>query len=452
MNTWSARPGLPSWAITPQHSWRQRRLLYSLSFIFLACIFGMVVIQSNTYNTYSARYTLPWNLKTESTPMALSKTPISSLLSHPRHPNAKNVSIHFINHHFGTASELRAIARAIGERNGVTVSLKETWGIYETVRSLYVPKAASNDYWPIAQKVECNPEKYDIVVVGDTMSLIRPHLQNCCPLKMVASLTTRYDWAHDNDMDWKYLVSNASTWRNFRIHPNNLIEPWYAEWKQANIKMHNYLPSSGVPSAMWSDALRTINFTTSQPDDNNIIVPTSVRSEECLASHLRDLKIKYTTFDRNKYGGPLGLTDRIVVHFPYQSNTMSLFENLHQRVIYILPTLRLFREMQNKCSAKLEKIPNTELTDEQFYNYVDWWRRDLQPLFYYFDNYTDLLEGSELRRRVALEADIKRVQIGDFMVRQKNYVLEQWENILFTDWHKTGEVEQQCIAYNKANP
>jgi hypothetical protein len=375
--------------------------------------------------------------------------PAASILRHRRHPRARSMRIHFLNHHFGTTSEMQAVTRAISKRNRVHIDLKETRGIYDMVGDLYIPKNESDVYWAQeAQKTECNPKKFDMLIVGDTMSLIRPHLQNCCPLKMVSLLTTRFDWAHDDDYAWRNLLVNASRWSNFRVHPNNLIESWFADWKDSDIKMLDYLPSSGIPSDLWKEALNSANKT-SPPNDNELIIPRSVRQDVCLTNHLDERNISFTDYGRNQYGGPLGLTDKIMVHFPYQSNTMSLFENLHQRVIYVLPTLRLYREMGLVCEARLEMIPSYLLSDQDFYKRVDWWRTDLQHLFFYFDSFDDLKEGSTFRRQIVAQAKKKRSIIADYMLRQQEYVLEQWEEIFFGQWPNEGHADSQCKAYRQ---
>lgn len=444
----------PLWPGSYSSPISKKRFTVVLGLLFILVVLGLSTISHEEADRFSKNFSgssssssdRKWKSTSSNT---FPKSPLASPISRLPHPKARDVKVHFLNHHFGTSSEMKAVAKAVSLRNNVKIEVKETWGIYEIARSLHIPKALSNKYWPKAQEVECNPTKYDIIVSADTMPLIRPHLQNCCPMKLVSLLTTRYDWAHFEEMEWRYLVANASRWNNFRIHPNNLVEKWYSDWKGADIKMSKYLPSSGVPSSDWSRALQTVNFTTSQPDDDRLIVPTSVRTEECLTNILTNMSISYVPYQRNKYGGPLGLTDRVVVHFPYQSNTMSLFENLHQRVIYVLPTLRLFREMGTKCQARMEKIPNAELTDKDFYEKVDWWREDLQHLFFYFDDFADLRQGSSLRRQIALEADEKRVAIGDFMLKQKERVLSDWEDMLFEDWYEKGTAVPQCEIYKE---
>ncbi|PWN36433.1 uncharacterized protein FA14DRAFT_220 [Meira miltonrushii] len=349
-------------------------------------------------------------------------------------PNVRNLRLLFLNHHFGTSSEMKAVVSTIARRNNITITTKESGGIHDHVKSLHSNKEASDAYWEKAKQEECNPDLFDMIIVGDTLSLIRPHIQNGCKLPIIATLTTRYDWAHETDEGWKKLIGNASYASNLRIYPNNLIEAWYAMKKGVDIQMYEYLPSSGIPSLNWGEALDSIHSVVKQPSDNELVIPDSVRIKACLSSQLDQRNIKYTGYARNQYGGPLGLTNRVVVHFPYQSNTMGLFENLHQQVIYVLPTIRLYKEMYATCQAKVESVPAEWLSEQDYERYIDWWRQDLQHLFYYFDSFEELREGSPLRQRIISEADSKRIQIAEFMVRQKEYVLRKWEDAWFGQW------------------
>ena len=43
-------------------------------------------------------------------------------------------------------------------------------------------------------------------------------------------------------------------------------------------------------------------------------------------------------FLMSHYGGPLDLIGRILIHIPYQVNTLALFENLNLGVLYVLPS------------------------------------------------------------------------------------------------------------------
>lgn len=192
-------------------------------------------------------------------------------------------------------------------------------------------------------------------------------------------------------------------------------------------------------SGYWGSALEDGPQKPIPQYDDVIVVPDSVRMYDCLMKPLQDRNIEYLPFARSKYGGPFGLTNRIVVHVPYQSNTMGLFENLHQRVVYVLPSLRLFRKLGSICDARIEKVGLDELSDQDMESYVDWWRKDLQHLFFYFDDYDDLKPGSTLRKRIVMEADEKRAAIAKFMVEQREQALSVWEDALWGDWGTVDE-------------
>lgn len=349
----------------------------------------------------------------------------------------RNVRILFLNHHFGTTSEMAAITSTLSRKHGVDITFDDRHGIFATTQKYGVSRQEALDYRDHGIETECSWDRYDLIVVGDTMPLIRPHLENCCPLPMAVWLTTRFDWGMDDDRTWPGVIENASTWPNFRIHPNNHLEEPYFNALGAYPRMSAYLPGSGIPSHHWADALQEVGSTT-PPNDDELVVPLSVRIDECLIEPLTRLGVAVTTYKRNRHGGPLAFTDRIVVHVPYQSNTMSLFENLHQRVIYVLPTLRLFRELGASCGAHIEKVQQDQFSDEEMESYMDWWRPDLKHLFFYFDSFDDLQEGSHLRRTIREQADAKRTAIALFMLQQRRDVLRTWEEILFTDWGEIG--------------
>lgn len=363
--------------------------------------------------------------------------------------HVRDLHVHFLNHHSGTASELQVIFETLSNRNNVKLTFKESMGVFTKYRGMGTSRLQANLWWPSAMTKECNVQEYDMVIVGDTMPLIRPLVQNCCPLPMVAWLTTRFDWGLERDAHWHEIVQKASYWSNFRIHANNLLEDWYQKSKNFDIKMYDYVPSSGIPNSYWSKALNESytkgNNSYFLPSDDSFVAPTTVRIPECLFSKLDKLKIPYHTWQRNKYGGPLGLTDRVLAQVPYQSNTMSLFENLSQRVAYLLPSVRLYRELGKDCGAHIEKVDNDDLTDEVFADRVDWWRRDLKHLYYYFDSFEDLIPGSPFRKHIEATAQAKRVAIASHMVRQREYVLRQWEDILFGDWATKKEADPSCV-------
>lgn len=94
----------------------------------------------------------------------------------------------------------------------------------------------------------------------------------------------------------------------------------------------------------------------------------------------RNLNIKCPTVISSWHGGPLGLAGRIHVHVPYQVNTMSLFENLNNGVLYVLPSARLYKMWVELGLFLMEGAgENGRLwTEGELSTFVDWWRSDLE--------------------------------------------------------------------------
>ncbi|CAD6584502.1 MAG: hypothetical protein CYPHOPRED_002740 [Cyphobasidiales sp. Tagirdzhanova-0007] len=343
----------------------------------------------------------------------------------------------FLNHHIGTLSELTAVTLAISRRHNVLITIHETFGI--STLGQPITRALADAYWPVALHQECNRQLYDFIIVGDTLPLLRPHLQNGCPLPMLAMLTTRFDWDLQWDNEFHALIEESSLRPNFRLIPNNLFEKHYADLKGLHIAMEPYTPSSGIPTKLWYHALSTSNKVLRQHNDEELIIPISVYTEECLLPHLDSLSIPYSSSPRNQHGGPLALSDALVVHIPYQSNVMSLFENLRQRVIYLIPSLSLYYRLGKTCGAQISNTDPNTFTEEEYRTYIDWWRPAHSHLFYYFDEFEDLRLGSALRTKIIREAEEKRGEIAAFMGRQAVNVLERWEEVLFAPTNSLGD-------------
>lgn len=245
----------------------------------------------------------------------------------PKRPDVRphDIRVMFLNHHSGTLSEILAVTDMLSRRHNVSIQVTEYMGIWNDLWNMRVTEEEALAYREKGMRMECNSTLYDLIIVGDTIPLIRPHLQNCCRLPMLSWLTTRFDWGMDGDDGWTDLVSKATHWPNFRIYPNNLLEEPYANVHGAHAKFSPYIPGTGLPSGLWASALEDGPQKPVAPNDHVLVVPNSVRIFECVMEPLNERGIEYTAFERNKYGGPLGLTDRIVVHVPYQSNQSASF-------------------------------------------------------------------------------------------------------------------------------
>lgn len=61
-----------------------------------------------------------------------------------------------------------------------------------------------------------------------------------------------------------------------------------------------------------------------------------------------------------------------------QINVMALFENLNAGVVYVLPSMRLFRSWHKNNLVTVGGLKYNDLNDEEFSQMVDWYREDLK--------------------------------------------------------------------------
>lgn len=362
----------------------------------------------------------------------------------------ENKRISFLGADKGSYSELVGLLGAISKRNKVNVTMHQ----FSAASAEKMTREKANEWWKKQGPAECNGTAFDMLVIVN-MALGRPHLQNCCNLPTVVHLTNRFDLGLHGDADWAKTLQDVSSQIHVRIHPNNLLEPWYANNHASNkIVMGAYLPFAGIRNPTWAEQLLESyvrwNNTYTLPEDDSIAVLEGSGSKECLSTELKRRKTSYQAWKANKYGGPLGLTDRIVAHIPRQSGDAELFDNLSQRVIYLLPSMRLYKQLQKDansggCSAGIENVPAEEITESLMLERIDWWRRDLQHLFYYFDSFDDLRNGSYFLRHVQATADAKRAHIASYMVRQREYALRYWEDLIFGGWAYQRLADQHCV-------
>ena len=125
------------------------------------------------------------------------------------------------------------------------------------------------------------------------------------------------------------------------------------------------------------------------------------------------------------------MKDRLVVHVPYQVNTMSLFEMLNVGVIFLLPSIELFIKWRDEGRlAESYRVVKRDLSCDEIRTLVDWYRHDLAHLFFYFDHVEDLLPGSEFMKKVLEGSQEKRAMIREYMDKHQETTIKVWEDTL----------------------
>jgi len=344
-----------------------------------------------------------------------------------------NISVLLINVHFGVANEVEGTLKRLGTSFTVTHNRGVPVANYRST------KEASDGWWSLHSSL-C--DEYDVVICGDTAPLSRPMFEYCTNSVVIGLITNRYDWAISDDKEYDVMMAAASRRPNVRIVENNLFEQYHAKvLKKADIFFSAYIPSAGIPSQLAEDIFDDLSPDDKQRkvDDTEILLvdhTTKGRDHaerDLIISYLRDKDANLRVLRPAQYGGPLGLQNRVLLHIPYQSNTMALFENLGVNVIYLLPSLSLYRTWGNDNmighQVRMAGHRPYDLDEEVYGKYIDWYRSDLRHLFYYFDSVDDLLPNSSLRQRIASQAETKRAIIQKYMEGHKKCVITQWKQL-----------------------
>jgi len=128
------------------------------------------------------------------------------------------------------------------------------------------------------------------------------------------------------------------------------------------------------------------------------------------------------------YGGPTSLKNHVLVHLPYESSTMELFENWAQGVVYLIPTVQMYYKIMPNYVRFCCVVPNDPLTLDESNDACDWWHVRYRALFIYWDSLEELKSLSENQALI----DEKRTQIADFMKVNQITTAKTWHSLVYS--------------------
>ena len=343
--------------------------------------------------------------------------------------NTKPLNILLVNYHRGVENEIHAVLKAVLAPFHQTVHFTHTRGIGD-LTDFAVTEAASKEWYPLHED-HCNSSIYDLIIVGDVVTYSRPYLQSLCKTNIILYITNRFDFGIWGDPEWAPVVESASRWPNVRVIVNNYDEYRYSLlYRNIDIHIYAYAPSTGLISDTAERLLATSQVDWSRVDENELLILDRA-GQRRLLDLLREKNIP-VPFLISNYGGPLDLVGRIMLHIPYQVNTMALFENLNAGVLYVLPSKRLYLRWLKegtfimKNGEQDKDRGRREWTEKELTTYADWYRTDLSFLFFYFDELEDLAPGSAFRRMVEKNAKAKREIVKKYMTYHVGRTIEAW--------------------------
>jgi len=280
---------------------------------------------------------------------------------------------------------------------------------------------------------------YDYIVLGDTIAKGRAYLQyvdECVGsgARVVLLVTNRYDFKNELDDSYHEVFRHASKHPGVRIVQNNLFEEWHARERLPDVRFHAYIPSPGLGGSqltVFYDTFRRCSQGTrdlnnpwhashmSAPLEAHLFMHKAGQVERQwlvgMQPRFGPLSEHHIYHLNHMHGGPLTVANRVLLHVPYQSNTMSLFENLQHNITYLLPAMPLYRQWYYKGTRPVFARGMRRWDDAVAAATWDWWRPELAHLFYYFHSLDELRLGSPLRQRIEREAHQHRQKVFDYM-------------------------------------
>jgi hypothetical protein len=115
-----------------------------------------------------------------------------------------------------------------------------------------------------------------------------------------------------------------------------------------------------------------------------------------------------------------------IIHFPYQTNIMSLWENLGYGNIYFIPSQKLIRKWISETSWYYweEKHKSRDVFDKSI-ELAEWYQPENSEYFIYFDDWNDLLYKINTTDYIA-----KKNTIFQHIIENNTVNLQKWREIL----------------------
>lgn len=357
-----------------------------------------------------------------------------------RHPLPRLRVLHVSTPHPGVMAEMDNLAQWFSARMELNWQCTSCHLPIETDFSL-ISREEANRIWDKTTSKLC--QEYDVIIVSDTIAQARSFLQNQCSKRMILRITNRYDWQLWDDPLWHTLMNGSIQRPNVWIVPNNYFEIWYARtlrhiWSSQSLDdsrrqvlvLRGLLPSRSIQSIQVKNSTGHECLPLS-PSLVNLV--DSHHDHFILLPKLTEMTIPHQVLVPRNYCGAQALQNRILIHLPYQSSTMALWENLAQGVVYLLPSQRFYTQEilpQRMCCLWPRDYDRLDpIERETFLEYTDWYHPKYQHLFLNFESWTHL------------ELLIQSLRFNPIVVQKQQEIIRTWmtqehEHALFKNWER----------------
>jgi len=340
-----------------------------------------------------------------------------------------NRNILYVSRHDGTISNFVNIA----QRLSFNVTLMEPPYDFEE-RPYCFKKDKCKSF------VEMICSQYDYIVVSDIIPDSYIYFTNPCNAKLVLEITNRFDIfvKEENEVDYYEKLGEAVMEnKDITVVENNPFEVFHACEKGVFIPNYYLIRPLGFapPEVMgktYNETHEEIAVIEHTEQDKNLAIPK-----------LKELNIPLAQLP-HRYGGPLVLaTYKAVLMLPYQVSIMKMMENFRYGVAMIVPSEKFFRELIKEGSYYFAEKHLQDVPDG-LTNYVEWYNKEFEGLFVYFDSWEELpsiIENTNFSKYKKKEMN--------YMKKYEEKAINLWAQVLDIIPSKDKISDDQPICDNK---
>jgi len=312
--------------------------------------------------------------------------------------------LHITNHQ-GTAKNIRHVCE----------QLKCTVDTRQYTHGLYLSNHQADDvYRQTAEVISA----YDILIFTDTTMVARPYLQNMDKHQcfIVVYMTNRFDWGLFAPRPQPQYDEYVALLRHSSRHPSRVVfcaDNEYDRFYANHVRNIQVIASIIPPTPLLSHMTPPIGTQWCVYDRGS-------RVSDYLNSVPRQVAVygPHQPYESTEW---LAANHAACLHLPYQTNIMSVWEQLGCGLPYIVPTKRLLTELIATTSWYYWE--EKELCVESIERSA-WFAPENAPLFVFFDQWTDLAAITDTHLIA------KRLQILRHMETHNAQHLATWRQIL----------------------
>ena len=305
--------------------------------------------------------------------------------------------------------------RTIHSINNVYKNLGKKIYTEKSTLPLYISKDDANRIWDYFSKYY---KQFSTIIITDTVMLARPFLQNMDKheINIIVYITNRFNWGIWGFEDNDYYQTYSTMSKNPRVKfiADNMYDQYFASLYEINFLFPIIRHQSVVIDSP------NLSF-----DEKVFVYNRGTKVEK----YIENVSYNYEIFGENyqRYRDINHILEfKCFLHLPYQTNIMSLWENLGYGVVYFIPSQSLLEKwIYTEDWYYWEEQHKPEPIKSNSIKLSEWYSDYTKDLFIYFDSWDDFHE--KLKTTNIKE---KRLTIINFMKKHNEIYNNIWKQLL----------------------